>query len=174
MHPLSAIAGEIKIFSIRRPDGAPVHVFVMGHRNRRSTRCRDGPDVAMPSFIYRPIGDAMAVRGPLGLYGVFVRDEPLLAGGNVHGPHMAHGNLSVLRACNTLLGAENLFPVWRPRRIETEVSQAPDRLAAGSHNKDASTLALRAKGNLFAVRRERGLRVFRPGVLREIDRFANP
>src|SRR5262249_11677960 len=67
---------------------------------------------------------------------------------------------------------DDMLAIRRPGRIEAEVGDAAYRLSRGSHDEDATAVALRVKGDLLAISREGGLGVV-PGRIREqVERLA--
>ena len=58
VHRAAAIAREIQLTPVRRPDRAPVERRVLDDRDALATGCRDGEDVALTAGV-APEGDAL-------------------------------------------------------------------------------------------------------------------
>ena len=61
IHAAAAVAREIQVVAVGRPDGTPVESSVLGDRDWMRAVGGHGPDVALPAAD-GPVGDAVAVR----------------------------------------------------------------------------------------------------------------
>ena len=175
VHRAVAVAREVQVVTVGRPDGIPVHGGVIRDRDRtapRGTRGRDRPDVALTAAGRdRPVGDAMSVGGPVRLDRVSIRDRAFRAGRDVDGPEPARG-LPGQRRADALIRNGDLVSIGGPGRVEAEVSQPADGFARGAHQEDAATFPFRPERDLAPVGREGRLCVVLRRVLRQVDRVA--
>src|SRR5215211_1333180 len=79
VHAACAVAGKVKILSVRRPDRTPFHGLVIRHFGRLAPARGNGPDVSLCPVSPPPVSDPVAVRGPVGLDRIFFCDLPPLS-----------------------------------------------------------------------------------------------
>src|SRR5262249_16245320 len=87
----AAVAEEVKRFAVGRPDRIPIHGRVVRYQRRLATRCSHRLNVALTVLANAPKCYALAVRRPIGLHSVRVRDLPLFVRRHVDGPERAVG-----------------------------------------------------------------------------------
>ena len=179
VHAAPAIAREVEVTAIRGPNGIPVHGRVLGHGNRLPARGGDRPDVAAVAEDQSPVGDAVAVRGPVRLDGVaaafsFDIEAAPLARRDVDHPELAVAPQPHLRARDPARGEHDLLAIRRPGRVISEVGEPPHRLPRGAHQVDASAVAIRLERDLFAVGRERRVVVVDRGIAVRLVGFFPP
>src|SRR5205807_7961876 len=142
VHAPASVAGKVEILAIRRPDRVPIRRGVVCHFHRLTPARRNGRDVALCCFTSSLVSDPMPMRRPVGLHGIFFRDEPSLSRGDIHGPDSAVRVEPALGLHDTLVSTGDLLPVGRPGRVEAEIRQSLNTLARRSHHEDASALPL--------------------------------
>src|SRR5687767_11890249 len=164
IHRAVAIAAEVKILTIGRPDRIPVHRRVIGHaydRLARILRARiDGPEIALRRFTDdAPVRNASSVRRPARLHAVAIEQKLPLPALHVDDPEAAHHAARRRREVDALRAANELLAIGRPRRIEAGAGDAPRRFASRAHHEDSAAFAFRAIRDLRSVGRERRLAV---------------
>ena len=124
--------------------------FVTG--TRRAAGRRDGVDVALAAGV-APVDDALARWRPRRLHGVAVDELPRRAAGGVDDVQRAVA--LARRRIDDLLGRErDLLAVRRPRGIEADVGDAPDRFAGRAGDEDAADVVRLVKRDQRSVGRE--------------------
>ena len=74
-----------------------------------------------------------------------------------------------LRPHNIFGGTDDFLPVGGPGRIVAEVGEPSDRLAGGTHQKDAPTVPLGTECDTLSIWRKGRLGIVCRRILREID-----
>src|SRR5215203_5007224 len=111
VHAACAVADEVKILSVARPDRTPFHGLVIRHFRWLTAARRNGPDVSLCRIPPSPIGDPIAVRRPVGLYRIFFCDLPPFPRDDIYCPDSAIRTASDGGVHGTFIRASDLLPV---------------------------------------------------------------
>src|SRR5205814_8638808 len=89
VHAPTSVAGKVEILAVRRPDRVPIHRGVVRHLHRLARARGYGPDITLCCISSSLVGDPTPMRTPVGLHGIFFRDESSLCRSDIPGPASA-------------------------------------------------------------------------------------
>src|SRR5262249_717665 len=152
-HTAAAIAAEVELGAIGRPDGVPIEVHIFGNARGRAAGDAHRPQVAIAVQVDGPVGDELAVGPPLRVHAVVLVDEARRAAGEIDGPDAADGAGAIFRARDAFFGIDELAPIGRPCGVVATGGDASHVRAIGAHDEDAAASAFGTERDERAIRR---------------------